>query len=412
MVNRYELARGLADEEISKAGLLTLACTGTLGTLAGSAISPALPHIRHVFEANPHGELLSKMVGVGHAIVVVLIAPFAGVIADRFRPRSVLILGLIIYAIGGVSGFWLPEVEEILVGRAVLGIGLALVSVAALALIGEISNEGSRNKILGRQVAVASSSGLLVLAVGAAVDLYWRAAFLVYSFSGVLILFAWRCLPYSTRPSATQRRARNWAGGSLPSRYCGLFRHWAPTMAIGVGQLVFFFIPIHLPFLIQDAYRHSALATAWIMAAQVPAVAVTALLFPYLMARLSRPMTVAVAFCSLSFGFAFLSVSSGKPGFMLGMLFTGIAMGVLIPAVNGWVLAEVSDSRRVISSAYVIVALFLGQFLSPFMSNPLVHLVGVQRVYSLTCVFCLSIAVVFMFLGRNGLGRSVRNGNK
>ncbi|WP_454561882.1 MFS transporter [Mycobacterium haemophilum] len=375
-------------------------CTGILGSLSGNVISPALPHIRDAFAETPYVELVSRMIGTSHAVAVVLIAPFAGTITRKIRPRNTLIAGLLIYGVGGISGTWLPKLQEILIARVVLGVGLAFVAVAVLALIGNVSSDNSRNQILGRQVAVASSSGVLLVVTGGVIDQCWRGAFLIYSISGALAFFAWRYLPPDSERAScststtTGEREREWLRIRLrrkipPSTL-------APIFAIATGQMAVFCIPIHLPFLIQESFNYSALTTTAIMVVQSPATMIAALCFPPMMRRTSQQRAVAITFLILSLGFAILWMGETAYGLAVGLLFTGFAIGLLIPTANSWILTTTPKDRRPINLAWLTSALFLGQFLSPFVSSPLATSIGIQSMFLVVAILCIAVAMVFI----------------
>lgn len=127
-----------------------------------------------------------------------------GRLADVLGRRRVFVAGLLLFTLASL-GCGVARSDGMLVAaRAVQGIGGALVSPAALALLITIYPEGpERNRALGVWSAVAAGGGAAGLLLGGALtDLTgWRSVFLVNVPLGALVaLAAWRALSES-RPA-------------------------------------------------------------------------------------------------------------------------------------------------------------------------------------------------------------------
>ena len=81
----------------------TLLLISTLTIMAGATISPSLPAIESHFAGSPNVEILTRLVLTLPALSIVICAPFAGGLADRFgRQRMAGVKGLAVdeHAVG------------------------------------------------------------------------------------------------------------------------------------------------------------------------------------------------------------------------------------------------------------------------------------------------------------------------
>ncbi|MGY1635261.1 MFS transporter [Geodermatophilus sp. SYSU D00742] len=104
-----------------------------------------------------------------------------GVLGDRIGRRTVLLLGLSIYTVGSLLGAFSDSPVELIVWRAVMGIGGAAVQPATLAVITNVFPPGERGRAIG---IWAGAAGLAVaggpLASGAVLEhFWWGAIFLI-----------------------------------------------------------------------------------------------------------------------------------------------------------------------------------------------------------------------------------------
>ncbi|RFU23280.1 MFS transporter [Geodermatophilus marinus] len=104
-----------------------------------------------------------------------------GVVGDRIGRRRVLLIGLSIYAVASVLGAFSDSPWQLILWRAVMGIGGAAVQPATLAVITNVFPPGERGRAIG---VWAGAAGLAVaggpLASGAVLEhFWWGAIFLI-----------------------------------------------------------------------------------------------------------------------------------------------------------------------------------------------------------------------------------------
>jgi EmrB/QacA subfamily drug resistance transporter len=178
--------------------LALLATAALMGVLDFSIVNVALPSIQHTFHLAP-ADL--QWVVSAYALLFGGFLLLGGRAADLFDRKRVFMLGLGLFSLASLVGGLAPSPLIILVARALQGLGAAIVSPTALALLTTTFPEGSeRNRALG---VFGSVSGL-GFAVGALLGgvltsvLSWRWVFFVNVPVGLLVLFgAFLLLPSS-----------------------------------------------------------------------------------------------------------------------------------------------------------------------------------------------------------------------
>jgi EmrB/QacA subfamily drug resistance transporter len=146
--------------------------------MGNTILSVALPTIQRELDAT-HGEL---QWAVDAYILVFAGLLFSwGVVGDRIGRKRVLLIGLAIFALGSVLAAFSSSPIELIVYRAVMGVGGAAVQPATLAVITNVFSPRERGRAIG---VWAGTAGIAVaggpLAGGAVLEhFWWGAVFLV-----------------------------------------------------------------------------------------------------------------------------------------------------------------------------------------------------------------------------------------
>ena len=222
----------------------TLLLTSTLTIRAGATISPSLPAIESHFAGSDNVEILTRLVLTLPALFIVICAPFAGGLADRFGRRPLLIAATLLYGLSGMSGLITDSLAGLLVGRALLGVAVAGVMTTATALVGDYFRGPTRDLFMGYHSAFVGFGGLVFLTGGGMLaDLPWRAPFSVYGLSLLLIpaVMAFIDEPVRSRLSTPTGPAPISAGTV-----------WLAVSAVYIAavfnSVAFYLIPTQLPF--------------------------------------------------------------------------------------------------------------------------------------------------------------------
>ncbi|MGW6908323.1 DHA2 family efflux MFS transporter permease subunit [Streptomyces sp. NPDC054940] len=105
----------------------------------------------------------------------------AGLLGDRFGRRRMLITGLGIFLVGSLVGALAGDVDTVIAARAVMGVGAALVTPLALAVLPSLFGPDERTKAVG----IVSAASALGLPLGPIIGgwllnhFWWGSVFLV-----------------------------------------------------------------------------------------------------------------------------------------------------------------------------------------------------------------------------------------
>ena len=116
-----EKARQSASEGVNRfSQLCILIAAGCLTTMTGTIIAPIFPEMLQQMRLEP--AWAATLAVSMHEIAIALFTPLMGVLADRVGKLTVLLPGLMLYAIFGVAGSLMPNLPMLLLDRTLLGI--------------------------------------------------------------------------------------------------------------------------------------------------------------------------------------------------------------------------------------------------------------------------------------------------
>lgn len=202
-----------------------LLIAATLTIMSNATISPALPGIEAMFPEAPNAALLTRLLVTAPALLVAVMAPFAGLAADRFGRRRQLLWGVALFALAGSAGLWLASLEAILASRLALGLGVTAVMTAQSALVGDYFAGPARARFMGRQMAATSFGGFMfIAAAGLLASESARLPFLIYALPLLTLPFLARALvepPRAPRPrrGRSDRTPADWDGWRRSRRW-------------------------------------------------------------------------------------------------------------------------------------------------------------------------------------------------
>ncbi len=184
--------------------LALLAMTQFIVVLDASIVNVALPSIGSDLDFSQ--ENLSWVVNA-YTLTFGGFLLLGGRLADLLGRRRMFIVGLILFGIASLAGGLSTSEGQLIVARAVQGLGAAIISPAALSIVTTTFAEGSeRNKALGVWGAVAGAGGAAGVLLGGVLTefLGWEWVLLVnVPIALVAAMLAPRLLMESRHPTAT-----------------------------------------------------------------------------------------------------------------------------------------------------------------------------------------------------------------
>ena len=362
----------------------------TLTVMASATIAPSLPVMREHFANVANADYLVRLVLTAPSLFVAIGAPFAGFIIDQLGRKPLLMGALLVYGLAGSSGLWINSLGLILLGRALLGLSVAGIMITATTLIADYYTGSTRTKFLGLQSAAMSLGGVVFLSLGGFLaDITWRMPFLIYLVALLLLPLVLLLLPEPNRTSQSTTSQSSMEPVDLPLKLVGL------TYVIAfLTQIVFYMIPVQLPFHLRALTSATASQSGLAIALATLFAAISSLSYQKIKARFTFIRIYAIAYISMGVGYGIIGLASGLATILVGLAIAGFGLGLIVPNMN-LCLTSISPGvlrGRVLSG--LTTCFFLGQFISPLLSQPLSQVVGLSTAYGLAGILLVVIALV------------------
>jgi EmrB/QacA subfamily drug resistance transporter len=224
-----------ADKPLSAARKRWILVATVLGSsltfIDGSALGVALPAIQSDLGAGPAAV---QWVSNAYLLTLGALVLIGGAAGDRFGRRKVFLIGVAVFALASIASGLAPSVEALIAARAMQGVGAALLTPGALAVIGSAFPPDERGKAFGAWAGAGALFGMIGPLVGGwlADAAHWRVIFWInVPLAALTILLTLRAVPESRDPDA---RGLDGPGALLAISGLGALT-WALTAAPDLG---------------------------------------------------------------------------------------------------------------------------------------------------------------------------------
>jgi MFS family permease len=371
--------------------------------MANATISPALPGLERLFHGDPNAAILTRLLVPAPSLMVAIVAPFAGLLADRFGRRRLLLGGVLLFVLSGCAGLVLPDLPTIFASRLALGIAVALVMTAQTALIGDYFEGQQRSAFAGLQVSARNFGGFLFISLAGWIALLSpRAPFAIYALPLVFLPFMWRAI---VEPALAGRSRNNPVEGKGEAH-----RMWVPTFVAlvllqAITNMLFFLMPTQLPFLFDVRGVNTAVMTGTALGVLTLAGGCFALLYARVENGIGFGGVFAVGYGAMASGFLLLILSEALPFSLAGAAMIGGGYALVSPAFVALALGTAPASRRGLAGGLLTASIFIGQFISPLISTPRIESIGYEGVFvGAACLLAaMAMAATLIRLGRAAL---------
>lgn len=366
-----------------------LLLASSLTVMAGAIITPGLADIGRYFDSYP--DVWIKLIITLPALFIALFSPVMGWLSDRFGRLPVLLTCLLIYALGGTAGALSESMAWMLFTRALLGIGVAGIMGVATTLIGDYFSGQERQSFMGVQGSFMALGGVIFINLGGLLAMWsWRANFLIYLFSLVVLVLAWRFLK---EPQAAQDAQEVGKEEAFPLVAI------LPVYALGfIAMAMFYLLPAQMPFLLAERFQANSLETGWVIATSTLAGALAGFLFGRIKNLISHQQIYALAFALFALGYLMVAQVTSYPLMLVAVLVSGFGAGMTFPAGNHWLLTLAPRGYRGRVIGGFASVFFMGQFVSPLLAAPVEAWKGLGGVFIVAALLAGCLAVLLALL--------------
>lgn len=372
----------------SKQVKVVLLLVSSLTIMSMITIAASLPDMTTTFSDVPNGPKLVKLTLSFPGLFIALTAMVAGVAIDKFGRLKLLGLALILYAVGGTSGYWMNNIYLILAGRALLGISVGISMTIVTTLVADYYQGKARQKFAGIQIAVMSLGGIIFITLGGILaDINWKVPFLLYFFSLLILPFTYVYLKEPKERTVIQNDDPSMKSPAII---------WFVFFNVMIMWILFFIIPIQIPFYLKSIGIEKNAMIGIAIASSTFFSAVAAFSYSKIKDKLSFRQIFSIGYFLMAVAFTCIAIGNSYVMVMLGMLFAGLGMGIMIPNANIWVMQLAPMQIRGREIGRLTTFWFMGQFLSPLVLLPFLEYFSQSQLFFVISGILLGLSLLFL----------------
>ena len=360
-----------------------------MGVMGVSSIAPAFPRIADALE------LSSRRVGLLLTVFTVpgiALAPLLGFLSDRFGRKRIVIPALILFAVAGAGCAATTSFPLLLLLRFFQGVGAASLTSLSVTLLGDLYDEGRRERAVGYNAGALSLGTASYPVVGGALaSLGWRFPFLL-SLAALPVAIAVVFLLPAAKPAGRGQTVLGQIGDVVRNaRERGIIA--LSLLAVLVFIMLYGAYLAYMPFLLEEKFGAPSPLVGLVMATMSIGTAVVASRHGRIAARLETGSILSVA--SLCYILALLIIPLMPKVWLVpvGTLLYGTAQGLTIPTIQSQIAGRAPMELRGATVAANAMAIRLGQTLGPLITG-LIYAAG-----GLSAVFLGAALVPLLMLG-------------
>lgn len=384
--------------QISKKVTFTILSISLLTVMAGAAMAPALGTIREHFSSS--SDILIQFVVSLPALFIIITNLWFSYICRFFKTKTIAVVGLLLYVTSGSVAFFADNMVLLLILRSLLGISVGLIMPLSTGLLSFYFPPKEQAKLMGLAGAMSQMGGVIAtMLAGLLANIAWNYSFLVYLL-GLIALFL--VLAYLPNDRIT-------ASGNISIKSLSKF-HPSVTGMLFV-MVIFFIFPTNFAIISSQTTNLSSDEITIIMVGLDLVAVFMGLLFGKIMNVMPKIMKY---FVPLLFMFGYICYAYGVSSayLIVGSLLIGMANGIAIPYLN--TIASIKGGKDAATTVMPLISasLYLGQFISPIIVNPLSKALFNQNDISSPYKIGIMICILFLiqtFLTRNYQSLPPRN---
>jgi MFS family permease len=385
---------------------ITLYGCGGISAMSIAAVAPSLPEMSQHFAGVPDIDLLARLVVSIPTLLLALAGPVVGTVADRLGRKPLLVAALVLYAAAGVLPVLLNDLHAILGSRIALGLAMGILFTLAPTLLADYYEDiPARRRALATYAASTAAGGVLFVLLGGIMsDMHWRAPFLLYV---VGLAFLPSLIATITEPQRQSARPDSVAGAPAPLRtpWLALFAIYLMVAATGG---VFLQMPLNLPFLLVEIGVTQASIAGYAIAWPLALMALCGPLFPKFRARLSNAWIYTFIAGGLAIGYALLAIADSLVMVLIALFAFGVGMSQMYANSSTWLMGLTDPRLRARVIGGLTTAIYLGQFVWPFVAQPIIRDAGIRNAFMVLVVILVFFALAAPLLSALSKRRAAR----
>lgn len=367
------------------------------GMVASALMVPLLGNIAMEFSDASPG-MLNQLISLPSLLMIPAII-ITGLVAQYISKKYLLMIGSFIFVVAGFGSMYSPNLETLVIFRAIEGVGMGIVYPLAPAIIAHLFYGHERAQLLGWSNSCGSFfSVVLGIGAGYAALINWRYAFYYYLIFVAVIVMQAILLPAFPAEKKDKSIVKSVETSAEKPRM-GM-----PVYLTVIAMLVFMTIAMPILynlsiFIISEGIGNSANAGT---ASSI--ITLSSLVISFFFANLFkglRRFTSVLSLVFMALAYYILSTAHAYPTVILGTIFFGLSMGTMFPYLMTRVSLVASKAVKTMAVSVLSMAIYLGQFFSGYLSSFLSNLSagsirGVFSMVSICFLVCAIFALIFI----------------
>ena len=168
------------------------------------AVSSNIANIIAAFPEANQTTVISYLISVP-CLVIIPVALITGKLMDYVAKKTLMLLGILCFLIGGCIPFFMDALFPILIMRLIFGIGVGMVSTLCPAMVVEnFEDPAERDKVMGNNTAFQMLGAIIFSIVSGNLGaIRWNVAFLVHLMALISLVACLVCIPYKKPVTVT-----------------------------------------------------------------------------------------------------------------------------------------------------------------------------------------------------------------
>lgn len=374
-----------------KTALFSIAATTVLGS---TLIAPSLPALESHFSYVKNIDFLSKLILTLPALFIMIFSPIAGFMLEKFGRLKLIYPAMIIWSVAGTSGFFLDNIYLLLISRAIFGIATGFLMTGVSVLLSDYYIGVKREKALSLQGFFMAFGGAVFLILGGHLSsLDWRYPFLAYLLGIVILIYAIFMLFEPQRQYIKKE-----ADADMHPKEKFHFAKFIPVYLLGIFCMAMFYVaPTQLPTFIIQTLHKDASNVGELMAIASVSMAIFSLFYNKLRGYMGIFKIYFVSLFLIASSFMFVGIFHNYYATIVAFVLMGAGLGFMMVNNSSWLFKLSKDFERAKAYGFLAASLFMGQFISPILTQPFVKYFGLTTMFCIFGVLMYIIALLFLF---------------
>ncbi len=348
------------------------------------AVAPALADIAKAFPERSRETI--QMIVTLPPLFIMFSTLICGQLSRKFRKKPLVLIGMLLFGIGGISPTFFGDLNFLLLMMAVLGAGNGFLVPLSQSLVADYFEGRDREVFMGYRSSNASIFGMIFSLLGGSLcAIHWRLTFLSFLLAVPMLLLVLFKMPAGENPKAA---AEGDAGASLTGRM------WFYVAMYFLFNIAGISIATNAAFVMSGCGIGTR--TIGIIMTISAAGSITAGIVLGYTTKAFKHRTIVLALGFLAAGFNLLIYVRTPAMFTLGMALFGFGFGTFIPTMVLKIIGSVPKAATTLALSILTCALGTGQFVSPIFYSFINGLLGLRspRASWIVAAACFSGAFV------------------